>query len=127
MFASVLLLLLLLRLLLLPDQGASAEVYLHGAHVVSWKDASGKVRAEGDGGDMLADTPAGRTAPACHPCILCAALPLQLSSTPPQDVLFTSRQAVFQPPKAIRWVRGCGAKGHHSFAGCPLPLGCPCL
>jgi hypothetical protein len=25
-------------------QGATAEVYLHGAHVVSWRDPSGKVR-----------------------------------------------------------------------------------
>jgi hypothetical protein len=25
-------------------QGATAEVYLHGAHVVSWKDPAGKVR-----------------------------------------------------------------------------------
>jgi hypothetical protein len=34
----------LLPLATAVHQGASAEVYLHGAHVVSWKDPSGKVR-----------------------------------------------------------------------------------
>lgn len=28
-------------------QGHTAEVYLHGAHVVSWKDPAGKVQALG--------------------------------------------------------------------------------
>jgi hypothetical protein len=38
-------------------QGATAEVYLHGAHVVSWKDASGKVTAAVAQQQLLRCTP----------------------------------------------------------------------
>ncbi|KAF6257429.1 galactose mutarotase-like protein [Scenedesmus sp. NREL 46B-D3] len=70
------------KLVLKSEQGATAEVYLHGAHVVSWKDAAGK------------------------------------------DLMFTSKQAVFKPPKAIRGgVPVCfpqfgqlGPLGQHGFA-----------
>jgi len=64
------------------EQGESSEVYLHGAHVVTWKTADGK------------------------------------------DLLFTSKQAIFKPPKAIRGgVPVCfpqfgqlGPLGQHGFA-----------
>lgn len=70
------------KLVLKSEQGAIAEVYLHGAHVVSWQDATGK------------------------------------------DLMFTSKQAIFKPPKAIRGgVPVCfpqfgqlGPLGQHGFA-----------
>lgn len=70
------------KVIIRSQQGATAEVYLHGAHVVSWKDPSGK------------------------------------------DILFTSKEAVFKPPKAIRGgVPVCfpqfgqlGPLGQHGFA-----------
>lgn len=70
------------KLVLRSDGGATSEVYLHGAHVVSWLTATGK------------------------------------------DVMFTSKQAIFKPPKAIRGgVPVCfpqfgqlGPLGQHGFA-----------
>eukprot|EP00879_Flechtneria_rotunda_P008072 GHRR01008456.1.p1 GENE.GHRR01008456.1~~GHRR01008456.1.p1 ORF type:complete len:216 (+),score=86.37 GHRR01008456.1:152-799(+) len=70
------------KLTLRSEKGATCEVYLHGAHIVSWKDASGR------------------------------------------DILFTSKQAIFKPPKAIRGgVPVCfpqfgqlGPLGQHGFA-----------
>eukprot|EP00878_Enallax_costatus_P002464 GHUV01002644.1.p2 GENE.GHUV01002644.1~~GHUV01002644.1.p2 ORF type:complete len:282 (+),score=70.65 GHUV01002644.1:245-1090(+) len=70
------------KVILRTEQGATAEIYLHGAHVVSWKDPSGK------------------------------------------DILFTSKQAIFKAPKAIRGgVPVCfpqfgqlGPLGQHGFA-----------
>lgn len=70
------------KLVLRSEQGATSEIYLHGAHVVSWKDPSGK------------------------------------------DIMFTSKQAIFKPPKAIRGgVPVCfpqfgqlGPLGQHGFA-----------
>lgn len=67
---------------LVSMQGETAEVFLHGAHVTSWKSASG------------------------------------------QERLFVSKQALFQPPKAIRGgVPVCfpqfgalGPLGQHGFA-----------
>eukprot|EP00775_Hariotina_reticulata_P007154 gene7154-7369_t len=70
------------KLVLRSAQGNIAEIYLHGAHVVSWKDSTGK------------------------------------------DIMFTSKEAVFKPPKAIRGgVPVCfpqfgqlGPLGQHGFA-----------
>lgn len=70
------------KVVLRSSQGETAEVYLHGAHVVTWKDAEGR------------------------------------------DLMFTSKQAIFQPPKAIRGgvpvcfpqFGGLGPLGQHGFA-----------
>lgn len=76
------------------SQGSTAEVYLHGAHVVSWKDPAGKVRRP----------PAGSAQRPSETQLVC-----HLSdgsshsvSQPVQDILFCSKEAVFKPPKAIR-------------------------
>jgi hypothetical protein len=62
-------------------------VYLHGAHVVTWKDAEGRVSAKLTHSYALA----ARAVVDAPPC------------TWLQDLMFTSKQAIFQPPKAIRW------------------------
>lgn len=86
----------------LSMQGSTAEVYLHGAHVVSWRNPAGKVCV------------AAARLPGCTAQqYACAVRPV---SPPPhwretrqllQEILFTSEKALFCPPKAIRCAAVC--------------------
>ena len=73
-------------------QGSSAEIYLHGAHLTSFKPADGKVPVLITASETESDD--SRWLPE-H-----ASMPQLLSVL--QEVIFVSKQAVFAPPKAIR-------------------------
>ena len=110
-------------------QGATAEVFLYGSHVVSWKAPDGKVRErERERERERRRPPSARAAPPT--CRLNdpppAQQPTRNEHTPDdkQDVLFMSDKAIFAPPKAIRGgIPVCfpqfgqlGPLGQHGFA-----------
>ncbi len=60
-------------------QGSSAEVYTHGGHVTSWRSPAGKVRPRR------------------------WRLKYHVPTNGMQGLIFLSKKAIFEPPKAIRW------------------------
>ena len=68
-------------------QGTTVEVYQHGAHVTSWKSSTDEVSQR-----FFLFPVTTLTAVVCSTLIL-----------PVQELLFLSKQAVFKPPKAIRY------------------------
>jgi hypothetical protein len=92
-------------------QGGACEVYMHGGHITSWRTPSGKVRTWRGWGklslkvDWVGDGfRVGISVVGAHPPAREAASPPLSSASPPpvQDLLFLSKQAIFEPPKAIR-------------------------
>ena len=67
-------------------QGGSAEIYLHGGHITGWR------------------TPTGKVGQAVHSLAYIISETLIHCAYAMQDLMFLSKKAIFEPPKAIRRV-----------------------
>jgi glucose-6-phosphate 1-epimerase len=99
-------------------QGGSAEVYLHGAHVTSWKSAAGEVRTRRWSIERVSRRFSRANERQTH------RRTLRRAARAPQELIFVSSKAVFKPPKAIRGgvpvcfpqFGGFGPLAQHGFA-----------